>query len=126
MSMDKIFNFLESNEECQFTIKELQEVLTKDDYMLDKKTILQRLKLKYNDDIIIANDNKSHSIICFVKSQHHVLNDRWYASRIENQEDEELRILSTAAEILRKKIRSIPCDINPVSYTHLIILYERA
>lgn len=30
MSMNNIYNFLESNEECQFTVKELQEVLTED------------------------------------------------------------------------------------------------
>lgn len=44
--------------------------------MPDKeKTILQILKLKYNDDIIIADENKIHFIISFVKSQHRVLND---------------------------------------------------
>lgn len=83
MSMNNIYNFLESNKERQFTVKELQEVLTEDYYMSDNKTILQRLKLKYKDNIIIVNNNKMHSIICFAKSQYHIINDRWYASRME-------------------------------------------
>lgn len=75
-----------------------------------KKTILQILKLKYNDGIIIAVENKIHFIISFVKSQHRVLNE----SRSNgNQDNWELRLLSTAAEILRKKIISIPYNINP-------------
>lgn len=33
-------------------------------------------------------------------------------SQMQNQEDKELRILSTVAEILQKKIRLIACDNN--------------
>lgn len=67
-AMKEIFCYIENNEDSQFTLKELKDVLT--EYVPDDKTIIiSKLKEKYLTDIIITTQMGSFTIISFRDTQ---------------------------------------------------------
>ncbi|KAG5868036.1 hypothetical protein JTB14_034371 [Gonioctena quinquepunctata] len=64
-AMEDVFAYLhENSEECQFRLADLMKSI-KGDYIPEKRTIIERLKAKYKDDIVIFNEGKQDIIICF-------------------------------------------------------------
>lgn len=104
-SMDIIFDYIEMSEECQFSIDDLIEEL--DGYKPDKKTLRKKLIEKYGSDIIISEKGT----FCFKSVGNRILNENWYSNRSYNVEEERLRIIYTAAEIIREDIRSQVHDL---------------
>ncbi|CAI6376577.1 unnamed protein product [Macrosiphum euphorbiae] len=107
--MEEIFLYIENNEDCQFSLQELKGICK--NKVPDDKTIKKRLKLKYGSRIIITEKQGSLTIICFIDTQHDVLNKFWQDSKQQNLNEERFRILNTAAEILREdNIQSVVCN----------------
>lgn len=102
VAMENIYNYIENNEDCQFTINELKEICKRDPP--DDKTIKIKLKEKYGPRIIITDKRGSSAIICFNDKQHEILTKSWYSNRKQNESEERLRILKTAAAIIREDI----------------------
>lgn len=96
--MEEIFLYIENNEDCQFSLQELKGICK--NKVPDDKTIKKRIKLKYGSRIIITEKQGSLTIICFIDTQHDVLNKFWQDSKKQNVNEERFRILNTAAEIL--------------------------
>ncbi|KAE9525653.1 hypothetical protein AGLY_014180, partial [Aphis glycines] len=108
LAMEEIFVYIENNDDCQFSLKELKGICK--NKVPDDKTIKKRLKLKYDNRIIITEKQGSLTIICFIDKQYDVLNKVWYDSKKQNIGEERFRILKAAATILREDIQSVVCD----------------
>ncbi|GFV48380.1 uncharacterized protein TNCV_64501 [Trichonephila clavipes] len=65
-AMEKIYTYIEENDDCQFTMQELRNAITTK-YIPDEKTIRKRLIDRYHDDIVISCKFGSNNIICFKK-----------------------------------------------------------
>ncbi|KAG5898721.1 hypothetical protein JTB14_020915 [Gonioctena quinquepunctata] len=58
-AMEDVFAYLHENrEECQFRLADLMKSI-EGDYIPEKRTVIQRLKTKYKDDIVISNEGFS-------------------------------------------------------------------
>lgn len=105
-AMKQIYQYIEENEDCQFSMQELKNIPTLE-CIPDEKTIKARLISQYKDDIIFSSKFGANMIICFRKKHHEILSNAWYNQREENETDEEYRILKAAGEIIRRHIRTV-------------------
>lgn len=103
-AMNKIFSFIESGDECQFTMTDLINSVT--GYVPTERTIKKRLIENYGDDILISVQKKKVTTICFRDTGYKILTNAWYNARNTDDQEERLRIVRTAAEIVREDIRS--------------------
>lgn len=107
--MEKIYAYIENNDDCQFTLAELKDVCK--NFIPDEKTIKSKLIERYGEKIVITIKNISLTSICFIHVQHDFLNK----AKKSNEKKERLRILETAAaiiiyNIIREDIRSVIVD----------------
>lgn len=102
--MLEIFNYIENNNDSQFTLKELKDVLT--GYVPDDKTIISRVQQKYLTNIVITKKVGAFTIISFRDAQGNILSRAWYESKKIDPEAERLRIVEAAAAIIREDIRT--------------------
>lgn len=68
LAMEEIFQYIENNDDCQFSLEELKDIGKNP--TIDNKTIKRRLKLKYSDKIIITEKKGSLTIICFIDNHY--------------------------------------------------------
>lgn len=54
-AMEHIYSFMQSSDECQFTIKQLSETVELSDVSLTENTIRSRLKEKCSDQVVISS-----------------------------------------------------------------------
>lgn len=105
MVVNYIVNFLdEHKDECQFS---LEEILA--DYTCEKpsdKWILHKLKEKYKDEIIITRLKNRSPIISLKDTGHEILYKAWYEKQEKKMEDERIRVVKSAEEIIVEDIRS--------------------
>lgn len=104
--MNHIENYLkEHSEECQFS---LDDILYKyEGEKPSEKWILKKIKEKYENDIIITCLKNRPPIICYYKNTaHEFLYKTWSEKKQEKTEDERLRIIKEAGEIIVQDIRS--------------------
>lgn len=104
-AMEQIYKYIEENDDCQFTMQELKNVITTE-HIPDEKTIRKRLIDRYHDDIVISTKFGSNTIICFKKMNHDILTENWYNQIHNNKKDAEFHILKAASEIIRRDIRA--------------------
>lgn len=71
IAMEKIYKYIEENDDCQFSIQELKNILSTE-YIPDDKTIKSRLSSHYGDNIIFSSKFGSNTIICFKKKHHEI------------------------------------------------------
>ena len=60
-AMEQIYKYIEENDDCQFTMQELKNVITTE-HIPDEKTIKKRLIERFHDDIIISTKFGSNTI----------------------------------------------------------------
>jgi len=65
-----------------------------------------KLLKKYGDDVYMSNIQSKDPVICFRFLGQRILTLHWYESKMENEEQERLRIVRTAAAIVLQYIRS--------------------
>ncbi|KMQ82542.1 hypothetical protein RF55_22593 [Lasius niger] len=78
-AMEKIYTYIENNDDCQFTLAELKDVCK--DFTPDEKTIKSKLIERYEEKIVITTKNRSLTIICFIDVQHDLLSKAWYEKK---------------------------------------------
>lgn len=101
-AMLEIFYYIENNNDSQFTLKELNHVLT--GYVPDDETIITRLQQKYLTDIIVTKKVGAFTIISFRDAHSNILSKAWYDGKKLNPKTERLRIVEAAAAIIREDI----------------------
>ncbi|KAK0161696.1 hypothetical protein PV327_008115 [Microctonus hyperodae] len=109
-AMEQIIKYIEENNDCQFSLTELKNILTTD-HIPDDKTIKMRLMKYYGDNIVVSSKFGSNTIVCFKNKHYEILYDEWNKQR-SNDEEEEFRILKAAGEILQRHIRTQVDDNN--------------
>ncbi|GFY20941.1 uncharacterized protein TNCV_3989851 [Trichonephila clavipes] len=104
-AMEQIYTYIEENDDCQFTMQELRNVITTE-YIPDEKSIRKRLIDRSHDDSVISSKFGSNNIICYKKINHNILTENWYNQKHKSKEEEELHILKAASEIIKRDIRA--------------------
>lgn len=79
IAMENVFHYIESNDDCQFTLAELKNVMK--DYVPDDKTMIKKLIARYGSNIVITTKSKSLTIICFRDTATNILSNSWYDNR---------------------------------------------
>lgn len=134
-AMEEIYNLMLSSDECQFTIGQLMEAVKVSDTIPHEDTVKNRLKSRFSDKIIISSRMGGTTYVCFSKNLYDVLTDAWYEKRAKTVEEEEIRLIDSASELIRRRIRNTVCrmsgypasgkafsDINANIPSHLIRL----
>lgn len=105
-AMEEIFTYLEESSDCQFSKDEIMGIIseTKPQW----RTIKTELERKYGNRILITPGINRFSVpvVCFRDSGNKIINEAWYGNRAKNEEEERLRIVAKAVEILRQDIQS--------------------
>ena len=100
-------NYIESNEECQFSAAELVEKLqefTVGDAYSEKQTI-RKLQERYGCNVVVAVKAGGKTIVCFQRTAVRILSDKWCSERKSDPSSERLRVVKAAAAIIRQDIR---------------------
>jgi hypothetical protein len=71
------------------------------------KTIRGKLLDRYGEDLIITSERNRKPIICFRNTGYSILTENWYKSQKENKEEERIRVVKDAADIIREDIRTM-------------------
>ncbi|KAG5862067.1 hypothetical protein JTB14_037286, partial [Gonioctena quinquepunctata] len=110
-AMEDVFAYLhENSEECQFRLADLMKSI-EGDYIPEKRTVIERLKAKYKDDIVIFNEGKQDFIICFKGFIYKVISKR--SSHKKNYpKEEKVQKVRDAAAIILEDIRSRHYETN--------------
>lgn len=101
-SLKFIFHFIENNLECQFTLSELIKVM---EYKPKPSTLISNLRKHFGNDITITGVGLK-SIVTYCGTGDLPLDDLWYMHHEQRKDDEYIRIIRTAAELIRKQIKS--------------------
>lgn len=107
-AMEEIFNYIESSDDCQFSLDELKNVCQ--NVALENGIIKIRLKLKYGSRIIITEKPGKLTFICFVDNYQDILSQAWSDNKNLNEKEKRWKTLKAAAEIIREDIQSCMFD----------------
>ena len=71
-----------------------------------EKHLVNRLVSKYGDNIVVATSKSKNkpTVVCF-KGSKEILTEKWYSERDSNIENERMRIVQTAADIIMQDIQ---------------------
>lgn len=112
-AMEKIYSFMLSSEECQFTITQLKNIAQVDGVILDEKTVKNRLKKKFSDQVVFSSRMGGVTYVCFSNNLYDILTDTWRSRNIARTiEEEENNLIDSAAELIRREIRTTICNLN--------------
>ena len=114
----KLCEYLQQNDECQYSLDELLSIMTNFDgssTTYSKKHLKRKLQDHFGNQITISDISGKTCIVCFTQYMKDVLSDEWYSQRESDPADEVKRLIATVAEIIRNDIRSRPysCDFFP-------------
>ena len=105
--LEKVCSYMEESDDCQFTLQELLDVMHQNQSCKISASYLKtKLQEKYGSDVIITHLQKKTPIVCFRKSGDKLLCNSWYNERLHSEEKERLRIVRTAAAIIKEDIKS--------------------
>ena len=72
---------------------------------MDHLYIQEKLVAKYTDEIVVADRNGRKNVVCFQNTARRIINDTWYSQREQKSETESIRIVRTAAKLVKASIR---------------------
>lgn len=105
-AMEEIFTYMEESTDCQFSQDEILGVIT--GVKPQWRTIKAELERKYGDRILITPGVNRFKlpVVCFRETGYKIINQAWYENRAKSEEEERLRIVAKAVEIIRQDIQS--------------------
>lgn len=118
-AFEKLCDYLEENDECQYAFEELQNMYVKLSPEVEQYTdihLKRKLTQRYGNSLNFAVLPGKRSVICFSEATTNILSDSWYKNRnSDNEAQEELRVIKTAAAIIRReiKLKSYDCSKFP-------------
>ncbi|KYN27393.1 hypothetical protein ALC57_03223 [Trachymyrmex cornetzi] len=101
-----------SSQDCQFTITQLKEAVQFLDIIPTENIIKQRLKSRFSDQIVFSSRMGGVTYVCFANNLYDILTDAWYNNRKQSIEEQEDRLIVSAAELVCRKIRCTICRTN--------------
>lgn len=122
-AFEKLCDYLEENDECQYDLKELQNKFIQLSPEVEPYTdihLKRKLIQRYGNSLNCAVLPGKRSVICFSGATTNILSENWYKNRnCDNKAQEELRLIKTAAAIVRREIKSKSYD-----YSHFPTIEE--
>lgn len=76
------------------------------DAILSEPTIKSRLINKFSDQVIFSSRMGGNTYACFSNHLYAIFTDAWYITRSNNIKEEEIKLIDSAAELIRRKIRN--------------------
>lgn len=107
-AMEEIYEYIDGNDKCQFSIDELLEQVTVEPPHV--KTVKERLLEKYGDRIVFSTIRTRKTVITFRSVGDRILSDSWYTTRCKEKHAERERIVRKAAEIILDDVEAMPYD----------------
>lgn len=105
--LEKVCSYMEDSDDCQFTLQELLDVMHQNQSCKTSASYLKtKLQEKYGNDVIITTLQRKTPIVCFRKSGDKLLCNSWYNEKLHSEKEERLRIVRTAAAIIKEDIKS--------------------
>ena len=119
-AFQKLCEYIDVNEECQYSLSELLNVMN--NYISDpghcytEKHLKRKLIAHYKSDIVITELSGKVNVLSRRETSHKLLTDAWYSDRQSDISEERMRVVRTAAAIIREDIRSsiYDCSIYPI------------
>ena len=114
----KLCDFLEENNECQYTLDGLITIMSTLKPSVTPycdRHMKRKLKAEYGKSIIITEVSGKSGVSCLTGCMNSILTDKWYSDRKQDIVEEENRVIQTAAMLIRRDIRSCAydCDAFP-------------
>lgn len=110
-AIEEICSFMISSHECQFTMKQLIEAVQISDVIPHEYTIRDRLKKRFPDQIVFSSRVGGVTYVCFSDNLYDILTDAWCnKNKPKTLEEKENHLIDSAAELIRKKIRTTVCQ----------------
>lgn len=109
----KLCEYLEHNDECQYSLDELVSIMTNFEgttTVYSKKHLKRKLEKHFGKHITIADISGRSGVVCFTHCVKDILSDEWYANRKSDSAEDIKRLIATAAELIRNDIHSRPFD----------------
>ncbi|KAK5650089.1 hypothetical protein RI129_001118 [Pyrocoelia pectoralis] len=109
------YDIQNDNENCQFSIKELQKKLVS--YLPEnvtpwsEKNLKFRLVGKLKNSAIITEVPGKQAVVCLKNKCDELVNDEWMKNNT-TTEEERLKVIKAAAQILKEDIRTMVCDVD--------------
>lgn len=107
-AMEEIFHYLDEQDKDQYSMDELMDQISGE--KPEMKWAKTKMVEKYGERIIFSKIRTHKTVVCFRDVGEKILNDAWYESRSNNNVDECIRVVQTAAAIIRKDIQSRAYD----------------
>ena len=112
-AFDKLIEYLEQNDECQYTLNEITELM--DSYLdgedgYSVKNLKWKLEKYFGSDIVVTKFIGTRNVITFRDKNHRILKDNWEREAKANVTSEKDRIIDMAASIIRDDIRTATYD----------------
>jgi hypothetical protein len=123
VALEKAFqcltDFLEENDECQYSISELNNIMK--DHLPEEvegychKTLLTKLKAHFKKSILISQLPGKDSIVVFRDAFSNIVHEKWYKERLVDQGSEKKRIITTASKLVAADIQEQvnDCEVYP-------------
>lgn len=114
-----MIKFLEKNDECQYSVRELTDIM--EDHLdegvvgYSHKTLLIKLKAHFTESILVTHLPGKDSIVVFRDAFSNIVHDKWYTDKLGDQVSEKTRIIVTTSRLVSADIREMvnDCDIYP-------------
>lgn len=109
-AFQKLCVFLENNDECQYSLKELAKIMNsflEGDSGYETKYLKEKLKQHYGDQIMITNlKGRLENVVTFRDKGHQVVYEIWQRERKADIMTERERIIDMAVSIIRDEIQT--------------------
>ena len=111
---DKLCYWLEN--ECEMEVLTLDEVHDKMKSMSDehepysRKWLKTKLQQRFGDHLVFSEVCGKKNALSFKDMVNYIINKKWYEERNNDSEQEAMRIITTAAKLIRQEIQNIDID----------------
>ncbi len=110
-AFNKLCNFLDNNDDCQYLLSDLMDMLlhfsTDSDKLYSEKRLRELLSAHYGNTVLISPSMKCFgTVVSFRPVASRILTDSWYTDRKKDAANEKKRILDAAITIIQEEIRS--------------------
>jgi len=104
-AFQKLIEFIDSSDECQFIYQDFEQAMG-DGEKYSQKALKPKLMAHYGKSLFVTETPGKENVYNFSGSASAALYEKWYDQKKASYSDERMRIVETAAAIIREDIRS--------------------
>lgn len=107
---EELCTYIDNGDDCQYSLNDLKiklkDISRSEDDMFSDPYLKSLILKRYGSDVMYTSSGTKAKAFTFRKSLHKILSEQWYNSRCGTVEDDRLRIVKAAAEIIRADIQA--------------------